>query len=337
MTRGREPMEIRKPLFFRQAGKALKTERKSSTSGRSARDKLDTVVDGMMQALKMGKSLFSRQDGEALKAGRKSSKMGPSAQDQMVPLISSMGYQTALNANSSGLHFVATSLVRRGLLRLVEVGSGNGELARACLKAGAERILGFEPNSQFASALEAIAQESHGKFSWREHAVGEKDGFTNLRYNPASPTEGTTSTSEQIPGFSATNALSKRVDRMTIDQAVDEVGWGPSMVVIDAPGSAEKILRGMARTLSSHETKAVLVSISPVPSRGETFVSSISTQLPQFDAFRILPGKVGMVKIAVDDPFANLPFPSFVLFSRRGSSQDALAALDISEDQEDLE
>lgn len=254
-------------------------------------------------------------------------KSGDSAREALTHQLAGLGYQVEGLSDRSGLLFTVETLVSGLALNVIDVGSSDGELAEIILKSGKGKVLSLEPNSQFKDKLDRLRAEFEDRFAWHDVAAGEKDGYTSLRYNPADPTSGTTSSSEQVNEAVNTNALSKRVNRTTLDDLVNGSAEQFDVVIIDTPGSVEKVLRGMKLTLRKKTLEIVIAAIAPVPARGETSLTSIAALLDDFDAYRVLPGRVGIEKLSTRDKFFDLPFGSFILFSRINSNSGLLARL----------
>lgn len=122
-----------------------------------------------------------------------------------------------------------------------DVGANIGEKSEALLRAGAARVVSFEPNPRVLPELRARCRRRQG---WEvvEAAVGSAESVATLF---AREYHGQSSLSEHWPG---TTIASYRVPVTTLDAAIHRFGC-PAYCKIDVEGWELEVLKGLSQPL----------------------------------------------------------------------------------------
>jgi len=163
----------------------------------------------------------------------------------------------------------------------VDVGAHIGIYSIAALRAGADRVLAFEPLERSQSRLERnlVLNGLQGGVTLFRGAAGAEAGTATLTVG----NDPSWSTLGPLEGRYAMHAVAVAVS--TVDAEVARLGLRPSMLKIDVEGGELAVADGMAETLSEHRP-VVLCEVD------RASATALAARMVGYDHFRIARGRL---------------------------------------------
>lgn len=174
---------------------------------------------------------------------------------------------------------------------VVDIGANEGNFIDAAL--GASRhlsILAVEPHPRTFSRLKARFAPHRGRVDLVNVGAGDEDA-TLLLYDHGGQagTEHASYLRDAIESVHHSTATSIQTQVRRMDDVIAERGAKVAAIKIDVEGFELAVLRGLRRTIASHDVAFIMLEFNEMNTLSRTFVRDIIAELPHYRPYRILP------------------------------------------------
>jgi FkbM family methyltransferase len=215
------------------------------------------------------------------------------------------------NLERSGELALIKRVLKLGIDTMFDVGANVGQYSNIFLKSSNARVFAFEPMEESFNRLLTI-QLQDKRFVPFNFALGAYQYETDIFFGSETDQLATISPEVlQLAYVGRNNAKSRRIKVRTLDQVFLEIQnqykvTNLDCIKIDTEGFELDVLKGASRVLTEIRPKAIILEWNwHQLFRGGTLLQ-IQEILPDYQAFRVLPHKKGLLPVDTTRPEENI-------------------------------
>lgn len=215
------------------------------------------------------------------------------------------------NLEKSGELVCIEKILNLGIDEVFDVGANIGQYSSIFLKSSNARVFAFEPMEESYRRLLSIKDQNSRLIPYNI-ALGAYEYETDIFFGSETDQLATISPEVlQIDYVGQNNAKSRRIHVKTLDQMFIEIQnlykvTKLDCIKIDTEGFELEVLKGASRVLTEIKPKAIILEWNwHQLYRGGTLLQ-IQKLLPDYQAFRVLPGKKGLRPVDTTRPEENI-------------------------------
>ena len=202
------------------------------------------------------------------------------------------------------------NIIRKHKIKLsLDVGANIGEYSKKILEKTNSKVIAFEPDKSAFKILKKLDTNYLKRFKAYNYALSDKNQYLNFYFTGAKSQlssleknisklnyiENSKLKKKKIKCFKGDNLLIKKMKITNID-----------FIKVDTEGHDLKVLKGLKKIISNSKTKFIQFEMNWHNLFSNSNLYQFALEFKDYDLYRILPYKSGILKIDVNHPDNNL-------------------------------
>lgn len=230
------------------------------------------------------------------------------------------GYNNHGNLSSTGEKIFIELLASMKPRLCIDVGANKGEYSGELLKATGAHVIAFEPLPKAFSILKKLSDTYPDRFAPENFGVGKENATLDLFYGEADSELASFSPDvNQIPYVAASNTNKMSVPVITLDSYLNKIPDNfecIDLLKIDTEGFEYEVLSGAQKAIEKLKPKFIHIEYNWHQLFRTQSLKSLSSLMPGYKAYQLLPYGEGLVLRDVDLPESNIYHYSNFVFVR---------------------